>query len=154
MAGKAAFEPSFLQLLGTAGLMSCRCCSSVHQRPYWQLLQQTYLHGFCFKGIHKRSCACVLLQDVEAARHEANENVKFLKPLRKYLEKLNTMDDFVALTDQFKPMLHTLLLIWKHSKSYNSSARFATLLREICNDLIMQVGHLCPVYGTVCYSTN
>lgn len=80
------------------------------------------------------------VQDVEAARHEANENVKFLKPLRKYLEKLNTMDDFVGLTDQFKPLLHTLMLIWKNSKTYNSSARFATLLREICNDLIMQVG--------------
>lgn len=82
---------------------------------------------------------CAVLQDVEAARQEANENVKFLKPLRKYLEKLNTMDDFVALTDQFKPMLHTMLLIWRHSKCYNCSARFATLLREICNDLIMQV---------------
>eukprot|EP00878_Enallax_costatus_P014708 GHUV01015385.1.p1 GENE.GHUV01015385.1~~GHUV01015385.1.p1 ORF type:complete len:890 (+),score=327.73 GHUV01015385.1:1824-4493(+) len=85
-----------------------------------------------------------LIQDVEAARHEANENVKFLKPLRKYLEKLNTMDDFVALTDQFKPLLHTLLLIWKNSKTYNSSARFATLLREICNDLIMQACKFVP----------
>jgi hypothetical protein len=82
------------------------------------------------------------LQDIEAARQEASENVKFLKPLRRFLEKINTMDDFVALADQFKPLLHVMLLIWKHSSSYSSSARFATLLREVCNDLIMQVGAL------------
>jgi dynein heavy chain len=76
---------------------------------------------------------------VQAARQEATENVRFLEPLRKLLEKLNTMDDFVALSDHFKPLLHSMLLIWKLSSSYSSSARFATLLREICNGLIMQV---------------
>lgn len=81
----------------------------------------------------------VCLQDVQAAQQEAAQNVCFLEPLRKLLEKLDTMDDFVALSDHFKPLLHSLLLIWKLSSSYSSSARFATLLREICNDLIMQV---------------
>lgn len=66
--------------------------------------------------------------------------MRFLEPLRKLLEKLNSMDDFVALSDHFKPLLHSMLLIWKLSSSYNSSARFATLFREICNELIMQVG--------------
>jgi hypothetical protein len=82
---------------------------------------------------------CLVMQDVQAARQDATENVRFLEPLRKLLEKLNTMDDFVALADHFKPLLHSMLLIWKLSSSYSSSARFATLLREICNDLIMQV---------------
>jgi dynein heavy chain len=79
------------------------------------------------------------MQDVQAARQDATENVRFLEPLRKLLEKLNTMDDFVALGDHFKPLLHSMLLIWKLSSSYSSNARFVTLLREICNDLIMQV---------------
>lgn len=79
------------------------------------------------------------MQDVQVALQDATDNVRFLEPLRKLLEKLNTMDDFVALADQFKPLLHSMLLIWKLSSSYRSSARFATLLREICNDLIMQV---------------
>lgn len=83
--------------------------------------------------------AACCVQDVQKARQEATENVRFLEPLRKLLEKLNTMDDFVALSDHFKPLLHSMLLIWKLSSSYSSSARFATLLREICNDLIMQV---------------
>lgn len=80
------------------------------------------------------------LQDVQAARQEAADNVRFLEPLRRILEKLNKMDDFVALGDLFKPLLHMMLMIWKLSGSYSSSARFATLLREVCNDLIMQVG--------------
>lgn len=80
-----------------------------------------------------------LFREVEAAQQEANDNVKFLKPLRKYLDKLNMMDDFPMLVDLFKPIMHTLMLIWKHSKSYNSSTRFVTLMQEICNDLIMQV---------------
>lgn len=82
----------------------------------------------------------MLHQDVEAARQEAVDNVSSLQPLRKYLEKLNTMDDFQALADLFKPIMHVMLLIWKHSKYYNQAARFVTLIREICNDLIMQVG--------------
>ena len=85
------------------------------------------------------TCCLLALQDVEAARQEAGEHVRFLKPLRRFLEKINTMDDCVALADLFKPLLHVMLLIWKHSSSYSSSARFATLLREVCNDLIMQV---------------
>ncbi len=81
-----------------------------------------------------------LFREVDAARQEANDNVKFLKPLRKYVEKLNMMDDFPLLVDLFKPIMHTLMLIWKYSKSYNSSTRFVTIMQEICNDLIMQVG--------------
>jgi dynein heavy chain len=101
------------------------------------------LHHYLF-NVRVASCCVLCLQDVEAARQEASENVKFLKPLRRFLEKVNTMDDFVALADQFKPLLHVMLLIWKHSSSYSSSARFATLLREVCNDLIMQVcGYAC-----------
>jgi dynein heavy chain len=76
---------------------------------------------------------------VQAARQLAAQNVRFLEPLRRTFEKLSTMDDFGALGDHFKPLLHMLLMVWKLSGSYSNSARFATLLREFCNDLIMQV---------------
>lgn len=84
-----------------------------------------------------------LFHEVEAARFEANDNVKFLKPLKKYLEKLNMLDEFTALVDLFKPIMHTLLLIWKGSKHYGSP-RFVTLVTEICNDLIMQACKFIP----------
>lgn len=85
-----------------------------------------------------------LFQEVERAREEANSNVRFLKPLKKHLEKLNGLDEFTALVDLFKPIVHTLLLIWKHSDHYNSAARFVTLMVEICNDLIMQACKFIP----------
>ncbi|KAK9808985.1 hypothetical protein WJX72_007373 [[Myrmecia] bisecta] len=85
-----------------------------------------------------------LFKDVNLAMEEANDNVKFLKPLRKYLEKMNCSDDFTALVDLFKPAMHTLLLIWKHSGHYNTAARVVTLLRETCNDLIMQACKFIP----------
>ena len=42
------------------------------------------------------------------------------------------------LVELFKPIMHTLMLVWKHSKYYNTAARLVVLMREICNDIIMQ----------------
>lgn len=80
-----------------------------------------------------------LIDELELAQQEAGDNVKFLSPLRANFDKLNMMDDFPGLTDLFKPLMHVIMLIWKHSKYYNKAARVVTLMREICNDLIMQV---------------
>jgi len=40
--------------------------------------------------------------------------------------------------------MHTALLIWKHSSHYRSASRMATLLREVCNDLIAQAQRFVP----------
>eukprot|EP00899_Mesostigma_viride_P009330 jgi/Mesvir1/18399/Mv14277-RA.1 len=79
-----------------------------------------------------------LCREVAVGRLEANDDVRFLKPLKPYFERLNMGDDFPALVDLFKPMMHIILLIWKHSKYYNTAARLVILMREICNDLIRQ----------------
>lgn len=98
--------------------------------------------------------SCRLLKDVNTACLEANDTVKYLKPLRKYLEKLNSMDDFPALTELFKPMFHTMLLIWKHSGYYNTSAKMVTLIREMCNDLIMQACKFVPGMQSILVSPD
>ena len=36
-------------------------------------------------------------------------------------------------------VVHLIMLVWKHSKHYNTPARLVVLMREICNDLIDQV---------------
>jgi len=43
--------------------------------------------------------------------------------------------------------MHTILLIWKNSKFYNTPARLVVLMREICNDLIRQVFFFTLVKG-------
>ena len=79
-----------------------------------------------------------LCKEVAQARVEANDNVLFLKPLDKYFQKLNLADEFPDLVNLFKPIMHTVLLVWKHSHHYNTPGRIVVLVREICNDLIMQ----------------
>jgi dynein heavy chain len=80
-----------------------------------------------------------LQKEVEEAREEANDNLKFLSTLNKGIEKLmNEGADFEALDSLFDGVLHTILLIWRYSKYYNTPTRLAVLIREICNTLIKQ----------------
>ena len=79
-----------------------------------------------------------LCKEVFVARLEANDNMKYLRTLEEWFDRLNSEEDFPALLNLFKPMLHIILLIWKNSKHYNTPARLVVLMREICNSLIGQ----------------
>jgi dynein heavy chain len=79
-----------------------------------------------------------LCKEVFTARLEANDNMKYLRTLEEWFDKLNGEDSFPRLLELFKPTLHIILLIWKNSKHYNTPARLVVLMREICNSLIMQ----------------
>ena len=79
-----------------------------------------------------------LCKEVYQARLEANDNVKFLGILEEWVEKLVAVDDLSAMQGLFRPFLHTVLLIWKHSKYYNTPSRIVVLLKEVCNSIIEQ----------------
>jgi dynein heavy chain, axonemal len=79
-----------------------------------------------------------LCKEVFAARLEANDNVKYLRTLESWFQRLNGGEDFEKLPEVFRPILHILLLIWKNSKFYNTPARLVVLVREICNAIIAQ----------------
>eukprot|EP01052_Picozoa_sp_SAG31_P036878 SAG31_NODE_4666_length_3053_cov_1.294177_1_plen_415_part_01 len=79
-----------------------------------------------------------LVEEAGVSMMEANDNVMFLKPLVQYVDKLRDMDEFGELAKLFPPLMHTIMLIWKHSKFYNTPSRVVVLMREICNDLIAQ----------------
>lgn len=79
-----------------------------------------------------------LCKEVFTARIEANDNMKYLRTLEDWFIRLNTDEDFPALIDLFKPMLHIILLIWKNSKHYNTPTRLVVLMREMSNSLITQ----------------
>ncbi len=76
-----------------------------------------------------------LQKDVQNARIEANDNNKFLKTLRDLFSTLKEQQ-FIECHENFMPVMHTILLIWKHSKFYNSPPRLVVLIREICNEII------------------
>ena len=78
-----------------------------------------------------------LCKEVTQARMEANDNVTYLNAISKYLQMLAS-EAFSDVASVFKPLMHTILLVWKHSKVYNTPGRLVVLMREICNDLIRQ----------------
>jgi dynein heavy chain len=45
-------------------------------------------------------------------------------------------DEFHDIVGLFKPVFHTMMLIWKHSNYYAQPSRIVSLMREICNSLI------------------
>ena len=77
-----------------------------------------------------------LKEEVGKAREEANDNCRFLAPLRIRLEKLIQRDEFNEIVGLFKPVMHTIMLVWRHSRFYAQPSRLVTLVREICNSLI------------------
>ena len=72
------------------------------------------------------------------ARAEANDNVKFLAPLRKWVEQLEDCTDYGTLPEVYPPIVHIILLIWKGSGHYNTPTRLVVLVREVCNALVAQ----------------
>lgn len=78
------------------------------------------------------------MREVAANREEANDNLKYLLTLSKWFSKLNEQDDFAGLPGLFKPIVHTILLVWKNSDHYNKPMRLVVLIRMICNAIINQ----------------
>mmetsp|Transcript_17270 Transcript_17270/g.33650 ORF Transcript_17270/g.33650 Transcript_17270/m.33650 type:complete len:4514 (+) Transcript_17270:154-13695(+) len=81
-----------------------------------------------------------LTKSVAAARDEAKENARFLKPMLKYFTSLESELEFTDVTKHFVPMMHTCLLIWQHSTTYDTHPRLICLIQEICNSLVAQAG--------------
>ena len=80
-----------------------------------------------------------LHKEVSTARAEARDNIKFLLTLTDLFGELTSESaDFLSLPNLFTPIMHTILLIWKHSKFYNTTSKLVVLIREICNAIIDQ----------------
>ena len=68
-----------------------------------------------------------LCKELFHARAEANDNVKFLAPLRKWVEQLEDCTDYSTLPEVYPPIVHTILLIWKGSGHYNTPTRLSSV---------------------------
>ena len=77
-----------------------------------------------------------LCKEVFHARTEANNIVKYLRPLVPWFNGLENETEFERLLNHFKPIMHLVLLVWKSSAYYNTSSRLVILMREICNTII------------------
>lgn len=79
-----------------------------------------------------------LCKEIFYARAEANNIIKFLKPLVPWFEAMENETDYESLVGHFHPIIYLLLMVWKSSPYYSSPARLVILMREICNSLIKQ----------------
>jgi dynein heavy chain len=79
-----------------------------------------------------------LCKEVFHARAEANNIVKYLRPLVAWFNGLENESEFEKLVNHFRPIMHLVLLVWKSSAYYNTSSRLVILVREICNSIIRQ----------------
>ncbi|KAF1787122.1 Dynein heavy chain [Phytophthora cactorum] len=77
-----------------------------------------------------------LCKEVFLARAEANDNKHYLWPLAKWFEQLASAQTLPEIRDLFRPICHSILLIWKSSRFYNTPARLVVLIRQICNEII------------------
>jgi dynein heavy chain len=77
-----------------------------------------------------------LCKEVFHARAEANNIVRYLRPLVGWLEGLENETEFERLIFHFKPIMHITLLIWKMSAYYNTPSRLVILIRQLCNTII------------------
>jgi dynein heavy chain len=77
-----------------------------------------------------------LCKEVFHARAEANNIIKYLRPLIEWFDGLENENQFERLVHHFRPIMHLILLVWKSSAYYNTPSRLVILMREICNTLI------------------
>eukprot|EP00501_MAST-03F_sp_TOSAG23-6_P000341 GSMAST32.ASY1.ANO1.348.1 assembled CDS len=76
-----------------------------------------------------------LCKSVFKSRAEANDNARFLSPLKKWFSIMET-SNFSELSSYFRPVVHVLLLIWKNSRCYNTPPRMVVIVKQICNMII------------------
>jgi dynein heavy chain len=80
-----------------------------------------------------------LQKEVEQAREEANDNLKFLSTLiQRFNQLMSESADFEQLPKLYDGIMHTILLIMKCSKYYNTPVRLIVPIRQICNTIINQ----------------
>ena len=78
-----------------------------------------------------------LYDEVRAALTETNDIHRCLAPLKRYFVNMNSVsyNNAGALVSIFKPMIHTLALVWKESQFY-TIPHLVLLVKEICNNII------------------
>lgn len=72
-----------------------------------------------------------LCKEAFMARSEANDTNRYLRPLRPWLQRLESEIVLDHLPGLFRPALHLLLLVWKSSGYYNTSTRLVVFMREV-----------------------
>eukprot|EP00762_Andalucia_godoyi_P002900 ANDGO_04168.mRNA.1 Dynein beta chain len=77
-----------------------------------------------------------VFEDLVEEKRRVEDIVKFLETTRETFARLENTDDVRDLPRIYKPLLHLLLLIWKHSKYCGVAPRIVVIIRKVCNDVV------------------
>jgi len=69
---------------------------------------------------------------------EADSNLCYLKTLEQFFLTIRDALELPSILPHFQPLMHTILLVWQHSDTYNTSERLTNLMKALCNSLVMQ----------------
>lgn len=70
-------------------------------------------------------------------------NAQYLGAVKPYFKKLRVDGDFAQLADVFRPLMHSISLVWKQAPYYNTKPRLTLLLQEVCNVVVHQGQQFC-----------
>ncbi|XP_063716816.1 dynein beta chain, ciliary-like [Symsagittifera roscoffensis] len=82
-----------------------------------------------------------LYSQVESGIEEARDISVHLKPLKFKLDSMQ-QEDFTDMGPHLKACMHTLALIWVHSRHYRTPGRIIVVLQEMCNLILSMASTL------------
>ncbi|XP_078672103.1 uncharacterized protein LOC144911712 isoform X1 [Branchiostoma floridae x Branchiostoma belcheri] len=75
-------------------------------------------------------------REIAKAVHDTNEHLLYLNTMRSWLDRLQLGRSPKEIQQIFAPLVHTLYLVWMHSKYYHEKRQFQTLLRVVSNEIV------------------
>ncbi|XP_033103095.1 dynein heavy chain 9, axonemal-like [Anneissia japonica] len=81
-------------------------------------------------------------KEISQAMVETEENLRFLKTLKHWFEQLHLASTPATMLTIFPPLVHTLMLVWSHSRYYHVPSNFHNLLRLVSNEVVARAENL------------
>uniref|UniRef100_W5M8M7 Uncharacterized protein n=1 Tax=Lepisosteus oculatus TaxID=7918 RepID=W5M8M7_LEPOC len=76
-----------------------------------------------------------MCKDIDKALSQAEENMQFLGSLLRWFELLRSADPLPEIIKYIPPLIHTLLLVWTHSRYYHQPKVFVSLLNSMATEI-------------------
>ncbi|XP_071959570.1 uncharacterized protein [Antedon mediterranea] len=81
-------------------------------------------------------------KEISQAISETSENLRYLKTLQPWFEQLHMAYTPATMLNIFPPLVHTLMLVWSHSRYYHNPSNFHNLLRLVSNEVVARAENL------------
>eukprot|EP00795_Rhopilema_esculentum_P016198 gene16198-7569_t len=81
-------------------------------------------------------------REISKAEREADENLQFLSTMTHWFESLSYSILASDMMPNFAPLMHTLFLVWQHSRFFHKGSNLTRMLRMISNQVVKRARDL------------